>query len=120
MVKPWCRLFFISNTTFVIISLQCVLRSLSRLPLVAKCTHVSEENAAKLMELIKTNFHHDIAHYTRHGQLSLENGVYDMEHRSAQELFLRSERRSKLMDELEAKRDEWPSILKGIKMVDSY
>lgn len=79
---------------------------------------MSEENAAKLMELIKTNFHHDIAHYTRHGQLSLENGVYDMEHRSAQELFLRSERRSKLMDELEAKREEWPSILKGIKMVD--
>ena len=72
-----------------------------------------EENAAKLMEMIKDNFNHDIMHYTRHGQLSMETGVYDMEHRSAQELFLRNERRTKLMEELEAKRDEWPSILNG-------
>lgn len=90
-------------------------RSLSRLPLVAKCTHVSEKNAEKLRETIKANFQHDISHYTRHGQLSLENGVYDMEHRSAQELFLRNERRTKLMDELQVRRDDWPSILKGQK-----
>ena len=89
-------------------------RSLSRLPSATKCTHVLEENATKLMEKIKDNFHHDIVHYTRHGQLSMEAGVYDMEHRSAQELFLRNERRSKLMEELEAKRGEWPSILNGM------
>jgi len=90
-------------------------RSLSRLPSVTKCNHVLEENAAKLIETIKDNFHHDIAHYTRHGQLSMETGVYDMEHRSAQELFLRNERRTKLKEELEARRDEWPSILSGQK-----
>lgn len=89
-------------------------RSLSRLPSATKCTHVLEENSAELMGKIKENFHHDIAHYTRHGQLSMETGVYDMEHRSAQELFLRNERRSKLMEELEAKRAKWPSILNGM------
>ena len=88
-------------------------RSLSRLPSATKCTHVLEENAAKLMETIKDNFHHDIVHYTRNGQLSMETGVYDMEHRSAQELFLRNERRTKLMEELNAKKAEWPSILNG-------
>lgn len=66
------------------------------------------------METIKDNFHHDIVHYTRHGQLSMETGVYDMEHRSAQELFLRNERRTKLMEELDAKKAEWPSILNGM------
>jgi len=81
---------------------------------------VLEENAAKLIETIKDNFHHDIAHYTRHGQLSMETGVYDMEHRSAQELFLRNERRSKLKEELEARRDEWPSILSGMYLIIVY
>ena len=85
--------------------------------MVAKCTHVSEKNAEKLRETIKANFQHDISHYTRHGQLSLENGVYDMEHRSAQELFLRNERRTKLMDELQVRRDDWPSILKGMQII---
>lgn len=92
-------------------------RSLSRLPSATKCTHVLEENAAKLMETIKDNFHHDIVHYTRNGQLSMETGVYDMEHRSAQELFLRNERRTKLTEELNAKKAEWPSILNGQKDV---
>ena len=72
-----------------------------------------EENATKLMETIVDNFHHDIVHYTRNGHLSMETGIYDMEHRSAQELFLRNERRTKLMEELEAKKDEWPAILNG-------
>ena len=88
-------------------------RSLSRFPSATKCTHVLEENAAKLMETIVDNFHHDIVHYTRNGHLSMETGIYDMEHRSAQELFLRNERRTKLMEELEAKKDEWPAILNG-------
>ena len=96
------------------LSNHCNIRSLSRLPSASKCTHVLEESATKLMEQIKGNFHHDIVHYTRHGQLSMETGVYDMEHRSAQELFLRNERRTKLMEELEAKRDQWPSILNGM------
>ena len=65
------------------------------------------------METIKDNFNHDIVHYTRNGQLSMETGVYDMEHRSAQELFLRNERRTKLTEELNAKKSEWPSILNG-------
>ncbi|CAH3136847.1 unnamed protein product [Pocillopora meandrina] len=90
-------------------------RSLSRLPSAIKCTHVLEENATKLMETIKEHFNHDILHYTRHGQLNMETGVYDMEHRSAQELFLRNERRTKLMEELEIRKTEWPSILNGQK-----
>ncbi|CAH3018781.1 unnamed protein product [Porites evermanni] len=90
-------------------------RSLSRLPSTARCTHMLEESASKLIEQIRGNFHHDIVHYTRHGQLSMETGVYDMEHRSAQELFLRNERRTKLKEELEEKRDQWPSILNGQK-----
>lgn len=91
----------------------CNIRSLSRLPSTARCTHMLEESASKLIEQIRGNFHHDIVHYTRHGQLSMETGVYDMEHRSAQELFLRNERRTKLKEELEEKRDQWPSILRG-------
>lgn len=91
----------------------CNIRSLSRLPSTARCTHMLEESASKLTEQIRGNFHHDIVHYTRHGQLSMETGVYDMEHRSAQELFLRNERRTKLKEELEEKRDQWPSILNG-------
>lgn len=91
----------------------CNIRSLSRLPSTARCTHMLEESASKLTEQIRGNFHHDIVHYKRHGQLSMETGVYDMEHRSAQELFLRNERRTKLKEELEEKRDQWPSILNG-------
>ncbi|XP_032232309.2 uncharacterized protein LOC116614879 isoform X2 [Nematostella vectensis] len=81
----------------------------------SKCTHVSDEQCEKLKKAIKENFHHDIAHYSRHGQLSLETGVYDLEHRSAQELFMRNERRMKLQEELESQREEWPEILLGSK-----
>ena len=56
----------------------------------------------------------DITHYSKHGQLYLEVGSFDLEHRSAQELFMRNERRTKLLEELDSKRDEWPEILKGM------
>ena len=94
-------------------NVDVTVRSLTRLPSVTKCTHVVEGHASQLMETIKDNFHQDIVHYSRHGQLSMETGVYDLEHRSAQELFMRNERRTKLKEELEARRNEWPSILNG-------
>lgn len=87
--------------------------SIPRIVQVSKCTHVSKEEASQLIKSIKEHFNHDIAHYSRHGQLSLETGVYDLEHRSAQELFLRNERRMKLREELESQKDDWPDILKG-------
>jgi hypothetical protein len=87
--------------------------AVSRIVQVSKCTHVSNEEASQLIKSIKENFNHDIAHYSRHGQLSLETGVYDLEHRSAQELFLRNERRMKLKEELQSQKEDWPDILKG-------
>ncbi|KXJ13938.1 hypothetical protein AC249_AIPGENE23961 [Exaiptasia diaphana] len=89
--------------------------SLCRIVQVSKCTHVSKEEADHLTKSITDNFSHDIAHYSRHGQLSYETGVYDLEHRSAQELFLRNERRMKLKEELLSQQGDWPDILNGIK-----
>ncbi|KAK3751530.1 hypothetical protein QZH41_019423 [Actinostola sp. cb2023] len=86
-----------------------------RLVQISKCNHVSKEEASHLTKSITDNFSHDISHYSRHGQLSLETGVYDLEHRSAQELFMRNERRMKLKEEIQSQRADWPNILHGIK-----